>query len=304
MVRCRENKTNDRASLARGILGMSISAVRTMRAFASRKFVLLFLLAGLIPTWPGDARAQAPALCAQGDVGCRPPRAGQPMPTTPTGKPGALLDLEGQWVAVVTEDWRSYMLTAPKGDYESMPLNGIGRQVADTWNPDATDTDACMAYGAATIMRIPARFRISWESDDVLRIESDAGMQVRKLHFTKSDEQQAPPSRQGYSSAKWVREGEPVGKKTFGTLEVVTTNLLAGYLRKNGVPVSDKAVVTENFDRFKSANGEEWLVVTTIVEDPQYLYEPFTTSTQFKKDPRPEAWHPEPCLRGKPGLKK
>jgi len=283
---------------------MSLSAVRTVGSFASRKLVLSLLLAGLIPASPGDAWAQAPANCAQGDVGCRPPRAGQAPVSPPTGKPAALLDLEGQWVAVVTEDWRSYMLTAPKGDYESMPLNGIGRQVADSWNPDATDSDACMAYGAATIMRTPSRFRISWEADDVLRIESDAGMQTRKLHFTKTADSQGAPSRQGYSFAKWVQEGESVAKKNFGTLEVVTSNLLPGYLRKNGVPVSDQALVTEYYDRFKAFNGEEWLVVTTIVDDPRYLYEPFTTSTHLKKDPRPAEWHPEPCLRGKPGLKK
>ena len=282
---------------------MKASATRTARALVSTRLAASLLVLGLLPLLPVD-EASAQALCAQGDVGCRLPRPGQVLPTPPAGKQAALLDLEGQWVAVVTEDWRSYMITAPKGDYESMPLNGIGRQVADAWNPDATDTDACMAYGAAAIMRMPSRFRISWESNVVLKIETDAGMQVRKLHFTKSAEQQAAPSRQGYSSAKWVQEGEPVGKKTFGTLEVETSNLLAGYLRKNGVPFSDKAVVTEYYDRFKAGTGEDWLVVTTIVDDPQYLYEPFTTSTHLMKDPRPASWKPEPCLRGKPGLKK
>jgi hypothetical protein len=282
---------------------MKASAASTARDLAPVRLAASLLLWGLSAlSLPNEANAQA--LCAQGDVGCRLPRPGQAVPTPPVGKPAALLDLEGQWVAVVTEDWRSYMLTAPKGDYESMPLNGIGRQVADTWNPDATDTDACMAYGAAAIMRMPSRFRISWESDDVLKIETDAGMQVRRLHFARSADQQGAPSRQGYSFAKWVQEGEPVGKKSFGTLEVTTTNLLAGFLRKNGVPVSDKAVVTEYYDRFKADTGEEWLVVTTLVDDPQYLYEPFTTSTHLMKDPRPASWKPEPCLRGKPGLRK
>ncbi|MEQ1580633.1 MAG: hypothetical protein ABL964_08580 [Steroidobacteraceae bacterium] len=282
---------------------MKASATSTGRDFASVSLAASLLLLVLSVFSPSN-EASAQALCAQGDVGCRLPRPGQVPPTPPVGKPAALLDLEGQWVAVVTEDWRSYMITAPKGDYESMPLNGIGRQVADAWNPDATDTDACMAYGAAAIMRMPSRFRISWESDDILKIETDAGMQVRKLNFKKSAEQQAAPSRQGYSFAKWVQEGEPVGKKTFGTLEVTTSNLLAGYLRKNGVPFSDKAVVTEYYDRFKASTGEDWLVVTTLVDDPQYLYEPFTTSTHLMKDPRPASWKPEPCLRGKPGIVK
>ncbi len=192
---------------------MKASATSTAGDFASIRLAASLLLLGFTTFAPlNDASAQA--LCAQGDVGCRPPRAGQVIPPPPAGRPAALLDLEGQWVSVVTEDWRSYMLTAPKGDYESMPLNGIGRQVADAWNPDATDTDACMAYGAASIMRMPSRFRIAWESDDVLKIETDAGMQVRKLHFTKSAGQQGAPSRQGYSAAKWVQEGEAVDKKS------------------------------------------------------------------------------------------
>ncbi len=262
------------------------------------------LLAGLLLLLPMLGANAMERLCVVGDVGCRPLTTGQPPAAGPSGRQAALLDLEGQWVSVVTEDWRLYMMTPPKKDYEGLPLNGMGRQVGDTWNPDATDTDACMAYGAAAIMRMPARFRISWESDDVLKIETDAGMQVRKLHLTKSADQQGAPSRQGYSFAKWVREGEVVGKKTFGTLEVVTSNLLPGYLRKNGVPVSDKAVVTENFDRFKTGDGDEWLVVTTIVEDPTYLFDPFTTSTHLKKDPNPAAWHPEPCVRGQPAVRK
>lgn len=139
---------------------MKASATSTAGDFASIRLAASLLLLGFTAFSPLN-NANAQALCAVGDVGCRPPRAGQVIPPPPTGRPAALLDLEGQWVSVVTEDWRSYMLTAPKGDYESMPLNGIGRQVADAWNPDATDTDACMAYGAVSLMRMPSRFRIT-----------------------------------------------------------------------------------------------------------------------------------------------
>lgn len=276
----------------------------TARNFPAARHAAASFVLSLLVYLPVPGANAMERLCVIGDVGCRPLTTGQPPAPVPVGRQAALLDLEGQWVSVVTEDWRLYMMTPPKGDYEGLPLNGVARQAADNWNPDATDTDACMAYGAATIMRNPARFRISWEGDDVLRIETDAGMQVRKLHFTKLADQQGAPSRQGDSFAKWVREGEAVGKKTFGTLEVVTSNLLPGYLRKNGVPVSEKAVITENFDRFKAGNGEEWLVVTTIVEDPQNLFDPFTTSTHLKKDPNPAAWNPEPCVRGKPATRR
>ena len=78
-------------------------------------------------------------------------------------------------------------------------------------------------------------------------------------------------------------------------LEVVTTNLREGYLRKNGVPYSDKTTVTEYYDRFNEANGDEWFTVTTIVNDPVYLAIPFVTTTDFKKEKDGSKFSPEPC---------
>jgi hypothetical protein len=69
----------------------------------------------------------------------------------------------------------------------------------------------------------------------------------------------------------------------------------AGYLRKNGVPYSENAVVTEYFDRLSGPGGSEWITVTTIVEDPKYLGEPFITSSQFRREPDGSKWRPTPC---------
>jgi hypothetical protein len=79
-----------------------------------------------------------------------------------------------------------------------------------------------------------------------------------------------------------------------GSLKVVTTNLRAGYLRRNGVPYSDDAVVTEYFDRV-TAYDSDWLVVLTVVDDPRYLNQPFITSTHFKRDADASKWAPTPC---------
>ena len=56
-----------------------------------------------------------------------------PAPGTPRAV--APIDLTGTWVSIVTEDWRFRMVTPPKGDYASVPLNPEGKKVADTWNP-------------------------------------------------------------------------------------------------------------------------------------------------------------------------
>ncbi len=79
-------------------------------------------------------------------------------------------------------------------------------------------------------------------------------------------------------------------------LEVVTTNLKPGYLRKNGVLYSARTVVREYFSLSRERNGDTWFVVTTIVEDPEYLTTPFVTSTNFKKQVDAAGWNPTPCI--------
>jgi len=195
----------------------------------------------------------------------------------------APVDLTGYWVSVVTEDWRWRMQTPPKGDYASIPLNQEGQRMADTWDP-ARDEGTCRPYGAAGIMRMPMRIRIVWEDDDTLRLDTDHGVQTRLFHFDASEAMRDGPSLQGDSVAQW--DGR--------SLKVVTGHLNPGYLRRNGVPYSADAVVTEHFDRH-AAYGEEWFTVTTIVSDPTYLRQEFIRSSSFKQLPNGESWNPVPC---------
>ena len=76
---------------------------------------------------------------------------------------------------------------------------------------------------------------------------------------------------------------------------MTTTNHTGGYLRRNGVPYSDKANITEYYYRY-AAFGDEWLTVSTVVEDPQYLRQPFLTSSSFKKEPNDSKWAPSDCV--------
>ncbi|HEY7450713.1 MAG TPA: hypothetical protein VH702_21325 [Vicinamibacterales bacterium] len=215
-----------------------------------------------------------------------------------TARAAAPIDLTGYWVSVVTEDWRWRMLTPPKGDYASVPLNLEGRKAADAWDPAKAAGDGCKAYGAAGIMRMPGRLHITWENDATLKIETDAGRQTRMLRFDTTQKPTGAASWQGLSVASWELPGGRAGRggaaPRGGSLKVVTTNLRAGYLRKNGVPYSENAVVTEYFDRH-AAYGNEWFTVTTIVEDPRYLTQTFITSSHFKREPDGARWNPVPC---------
>jgi hypothetical protein len=234
-----------------------------------------------------------------------------PPPDTTTPRANAPFDLTGYWVAVVTEDWRYRMVTPEKGDFPGVPVNAAARRVANTWDPakDEASGNQCKSYGAAAIMRVPTRLHISWVDDTTLKVETDAGTQTRVFHFGSPPPAEATPTWQGYSVPSWEAQrprgfvlpvvagsgatGARPGQE--GYLKVITTQLRSGYLRKNGVPYSPNAVVEEYFDSFKEPDGNTWLVVTTIVTDPQYLDNSYITSSQFKKLPDASGWNPTPC---------
>ena len=156
----------------------------------------------------------------------------------------------------------------------------------------------CKAFGVGGIMRQPGRLHITWQDDSTLKMDFDAGTQTRLLNFDSA--KQPPPEKtwQGHSVAQW--EGPPGGQRGAprgnapardpggggqglrggpappsaifegGSVKVVTKNFREGYLRKNGVPYSDSATVTEFINRLpQHPNGDNWLVVITVVEDPE-----------------------------------
>ena len=234
---------------------------------------------------------------AQGPGGPPPPR---------QGKAGAPIELTGYWVALITEDWRYRMLTPAKGDYASVPLNPEARKVADAWDPakDEASGNACKAYGAAGLTRQPGRIHITWQDDNTLKAEFDAGTQTRLLSFTKQPAG-GEATWQGVSEAHWQLAAAPPGRggpgaqqdlmARGGSLKVVTTRMKAGYLRKNGVPYSANATLTEYYSVTNEPNGDHWLIVTAVLDDPAYLTQPFITSTHFKKQVDGARWSPSPC---------
>ena len=234
-------------------------------------------------------------------------RAATPAPPL-TSEQLSPIDVTGYWVSVVTESWRFRMVTPAKGDYASIPITKAALQAADTWDPekDRANGALCKAYGGAALLNIPGRLHITWKDANTLKVEMDSGQQTRLLHFVKGDP--GPPSLQGYAVAEWVDmpphlsplgtplpPGPPLHGPGMGTLKVVTTNLLPGYLRKNGVPHSANAVVTEYWDLHTETDGKPWLVVAIQVDDPQYLVEPYLTSPNFRQEPNGSKWSPEPC---------
>ena len=235
-------------------------------------------------------------------VAAQPPQ-GAPPRLSP--KDAAPEDITGYWVSVVTEDWRWRMMTPAKGDIASLPLNPEGRKVAEAWDPakDEAEGNQCKAYGAPGVMRLPTRLHITWQDDNTLKVETDEGTQTRLFHFGGKPAAGLAASWQGYSSALWdISQPTNMGfqppprvGKIPGSLKVVTTNLRPGYLRKNGIPYGGNTVLTEYLTRTNEANGDSWLLLTSIVEDAQYLTSEFLTSDHYKKEADGSKWSPSAC---------
>jgi hypothetical protein len=268
---------------------------------------------------------------SHGDLAAQRGAAGSATPPS-MPRAAAPVDLTGTWVSIVTEDWRWRMVTAPKGDTASVPVNAEGRRAAMSWDlaADNTSGNQCKAFGIGGIMRQPGRMRISWQDDSTLKLEFDAGTQTRLLNFDRSKHPEGERTWQGFSTAVWEGPGfsgravpagpnfaspalevpggggaglrggpaprEAAAINRGGDAKVVTTDFRSGYLRKNGVPYSESAAITEYFHRLPAhPNGDSWLNIVTIVEDPKYLSEPFYTSTNFRLEPDDSKFKPTPC---------
>ena len=220
----------------------------------------------------------------------------------PTGRTASPYDFTGYWVSLVTDDWRYRMLTPPKCNVDYLPVTADGRRAANNWDPakDQANGEQCRGYGAGGVMRLPGRLRISWENDNTLRLETDTGTQTRRFLFGEAPASASAPTWQGSSIARWEfpppARGRGPAEAGLGQLKVSTTHLRAGYMRKNGVPYGQNATLTEYFLRLVDTGGQEYLAVTTILEDSQYLQQPYVKTYEFKKQRDAAGWNPTPCV--------
>ncbi len=254
-------------------------------------------------------------LAAQGRGGGR---GAAPLPA----KAEAPVDFTGYWTAVITEDWHQRMLTAEKGDFGSgapgavelpgerqapsnIPFNAAGRKMGMAWDPakDEADGNACKAYGAVGIMRQPTHLHITWQDDNTLKMEADFGEQTRLFHFLPAGPMgaaaKAPAgetaSWQGYTVANWKELGGKPGFEKGGSMGAVTTHLKPGYYNRNGPAYTENAVLTEHFRVIDIPKSGQWLAFSSMVDDPEYLNQPYIVTYQFKKLPDGSKWHPQPC---------
>jgi len=247
------------------------------------------------------ALCAAVVLGAVGAAGVSFAQGGAPMAKEMSPKKMEPYDLTGYWVSIVSENWRFRMVTPPKGDFEGIFLTKKAMDIANAWDPEADKAAglACKAYGGAAIMQVPTRIHIYWSDYSTLKFDFDAGKQERIAYFHDAPKEAPSPGWQGVTRAEWEMRGmmgafgpgmpKPIALKT------VTTRMRPGYFRKNGIPYSGNAVVTEYYDLLPGPDGIEYLVVKTTVDDPENLTQPYVLSSNFKRIPAKQGWDPRPC---------
>ena len=141
----------------------------------------------------------------------------------------------------------------------------------------------------------PTRIHVTWQDDTTLRVDTDAGTQTRVFQFGKPAAAPGKRTWQGNSVAVWEARRANNPEPAARYLKVTTTNMLPGYLRKNGVPYGESAVLTEYFDLYQEKDGTTMMIVTSVVQDPVYLEQRYIVISHFRKEADGSKWDPSPC---------
>jgi hypothetical protein len=201
----------------------------------------------------------------------------------------AQVDLSGEWAPRYHEDQPERIPGPEIGDYLGLPINDAARLRADSWDASllTLPENQCRPHPADYSSRGPANLRI-WKEMDAATQETIAfHTHIYWMAPERTIYMDGRPHPPEYAAHTW--QGFSTGKWEGDALTVSTTHLKEGWIRRNGVPRSEKGTLTEHFIRHGN-----YLTLVTIVNDPAYLTEPFIRTTDFVLDPTQQI-EPYPC---------
>ena len=224
----------------------------------------------------------------------------------------------GTWVSVVTEDWRWRMVTPPKNDYASVPLNAEGRKVADAWD---LDKDNAVGEPVPRVRRggdhAPAAARA-----DLVAGRSDAEARHRRRAADAALPLRSPGG--GTRTSSRTRRRAHVAGRVRGRVGQAGAEPRARVRRprrcrrrgrnaqgrddpdEGRLPAQERRAVQRGRRAHRvlqpafGPGDLEWFTVTTVVDDPKYLAQPFITSSSFRREPDNSKWKPGPCETAPP----
>jgi cyclase len=201
----------------------------------------------------------------------------------------AQVDFTGTWAPLFHEDQVERVAGPDVGDYAGLPINDAARMRADSWDAGllTLPEHQCKPHPSTYGFRGVGNLRITPDIDDatqrIVKLNTHIQWQEQKREIWMDGRSHppdyAPHTWQGFSTGRW--EGN--------TLVVRTTHLKAGWIRRNGTVISDRATMTERFIRHGNVMTHVY-----IIEDPVYLAEPLVRTNGFQLTPNPNM-QPYPC---------
>jgi hypothetical protein len=183
----------------------------------------------------------------------------------------------GYWSSLFTEDFEERLPGPWAGDYAGLPVNDAHRLRADTWMsslltiPEHQCKPHPSTYGFRGIGTLRISEEIDPETQAIISLKTHISWQAQKrtiwMDGRSHPDEMAPHSWGGFSTGHW--EG--------ATLVVETSHLKAGWIRRNGLALSDEATMYERFLR----HGD-MITHVSIITDPVYLTEPFMRTNGFQ----------------------
>lgn len=191
----------------------------------------------------------------------------------------AQVDLSGTYGNVVDQDLQVLKEGPNYADYGGIPLNDAARATALSHTPETINEiqRQCQPYALHYLLQAAWGFRM-WPT-----VSPDTG-EVIAWNMTGSIDRQPttiwmdgrePPA----DTALATPAGFTTGKWQGNTLVTTTTHFQDGLMTRNGVPASEKEVLTMYFTR-----QGQWLLITGVIRDPVYLTAPYVLSNVFRFD--------------------
>jgi len=201
----------------------------------------------------------------------------------------AQINLIGYWNPLYDEDWLERIPGPDVGDYAGLPISDAGRKRGETWDAGllSLPEHQCKPHPSTYGFRGVGQLRISEDRDPASQrlIKFDTHIQWQEQHRQIWMDGRPHPSE--YEPHTW--QGFSTGHFEGDVLVVHTTHLKAGWIRRNGLPLSDRATLTERFFRH-----DDLLTHVMMIEDPVYLTEPLIKTNGFVLLPN-GYMEPYPC---------
>jgi hypothetical protein len=205
------------------------------------------------------------------------------------GPATAQIDLNGVWAPIFHEDQPERVPGPEVGDYAGLPINDAARARADAWDASllTLPEHQCKPHPSTYGFRGVGNLRLRFDFDDATQRLIKINTQIQWMEQKREIWMDGRPHPPEYAPHTW--QGFSTGRWDGPVLVVRTTHLKAGWMRRNGLALSDRASMEERFIR----HGD-FLTHVYMISDPVYLTEPLVKTNGFRLQLNGEV-QPYPC---------